>query len=195
MIRNEKKQIERNWNELGKLKVKTKSLAAIIETFLRTQSWQEAYKKIPSQIREMHLNAYQSYVWNECVKELLKAKIEKKQLFSVSYAVGTLLFYKKCPEELRNLSLQTISDEMKKDAVIESIMKRAGISPHQLRVKEETGNFLKSHERKIIVLPENFSHSDPQEDELNKNKYKIKLSFELPKGSYATILTKRLFGH
>ena len=30
-------------------------------------------------------------------------------------------------------------------------------------------------------------------DELNKNRYKINLSFSLPSGSYATIVVKRIF--
>ena len=48
-----------------------------------------------------------------------------------------------------------------------------------------------------IVRPEQFKISEPKLDELNdkgkNNRFKIILSFIIPKGSYATIITKKLF--
>lgn len=50
-----------------------------------------------------------------------------------------------------------------------------------------------THERPALVTPRDFSMTKPAPDELNKNKYKTTLAFTLPKGSYATIITKRIF--
>lgn len=47
--------------------------------------------------------------------------------------------------------------------------------------------------RQLIIMPSNFAISKPFEDELRPNRYKISISFDLPKGSYATIITKKLF--
>lgn len=50
-----------------------------------------------------------------------------------------------------------------------------------------------THERPALVTPREFSMTKPAPDELNTGKYKTTLSFTLPKGSYATIITKRIF--
>lgn len=50
-----------------------------------------------------------------------------------------------------------------------------------------------THERPALVTPREFSMTKPVPDELNTTKYKTTLSFTLPKGSYATIITKRIF--
>ena len=47
-------------------------------------------------------------------------------------------------------------------------------------------------QRPAILLPENFTIDRVAEDELYNNKHKISLSFSLPRGGYATLITKRL---
>jgi tRNA(Glu) U13 pseudouridine synthase TruD len=60
-----------------------------------------------------------------------------------------------------------------------------------------TGNYFKAYKRPIIVKPNDFNISEPIKDEINNNQgrihYSIKTSYFLPKGSYATIITKRIF--
>ena len=83
--------------------------------------------------------------------------------------------------------------------IIDSVLLRQGIRLADLNIESETGSFFKSQARPIIVIPENFLISDPVNDELNamkrSSKFKIEVSFSLPKGSYATIVTKHLFGN
>lgn len=52
--------------------------------------------------------------------------------------------------------------------------------------------YFRSFERKALVIPENLQLLEEGKDELNKARKKIKIEFSLPKGSYATIITKRL---
>ena len=47
-------------------------------------------------------------------------------------------------------------------------------------------------DRELISKIKNLKISDLEKDELNKDRKKITLSFELQKGSYATIVIKRL---
>ncbi|MCX7785690.1 MAG: tRNA pseudouridine(13) synthase TruD [candidate division WOR-3 bacterium] len=54
------------------------------------------------------------------------------------------------------------------------------------------GLFFKPYERKAIVLPKNITITEPMNDDLYPKKYKQTVSFFLPKGSYATILIKRI---
>ncbi|MEK6876205.1 MAG: tRNA pseudouridine(13) synthase TruD [Nanoarchaeota archaeon] len=205
-FKREKKLIAENWNNILSIKVENPSLARVVKEYKKTKSWLEAYKKIPPNLREIMVSAYQSYLWNECIKELLRRTVNKKSLYSISYNIGTLLFYRNLSEEEIKkipLAFKTISEEIKpsnaEKEIMGKVLSKEGVSIQDFGIKKETGNFFKVHERKVLLKPENFSISEPQIDEINdrgrKNTFKIKLSFSLLKGSYATIITKRIFNH
>jgi tRNA pseudouridine13 synthase len=205
-IKDEKRKILAHWNALSSVRVYNKAFAAVIKEYLKTQSWLVAYKRIPAHLREMFVNAYQSYVWNECVKEVMKTVVERKKLYSVEYAIGSLLFYTDLSEqELQRIppAFQTVSDTARfsseEQQVVNQVLSKQGITQADLAIEAETGNFFKTRARPIIIVPENFTIADPTNDELNNKentkRYKIQVNFTLPKGSYATIVTKRLFNH
>ena len=202
----EKKLIAENWSNILSFNAKNPPLAKVINEYKKTGSWLEAYKKIPPNLREIMVSAYQSYLWNECIKELLRRTINKKSLYSIKYGIGALLFYKRSKEEEMKklpLTFKTISEEINPSSlekeIIGKVLSREGMAIQDFNIKKETGNFFKVHERNVMLKPENFNISEPQIDEINdkgrKNTFKIKLSFSLPKGSYATIVTKRIFNH
>ncbi len=205
--KDEKREILANWKNLESLNIKNKFFSDIISEYVKTKSWLVAYKKIPSNLREMFVNAYQSYMWNECVKESLKKIIGKERLYDIDYNIGSLVFYKKIIDaELKKIpaTFQTISSSIEflsdfEKEIIKSVLSKEKIGLMDLDIKEETGNFFKTRERDVILKPDEFKISEIEIDEVNdrenKNNYKIILSFILPKGSYATIITKRLFGH
>ena len=153
-LKKDKREILSKWTELSNANVKNKTLKAIIDEFLKYNDWQKAYMRIPNNIRELHKHAYESYLWNENIKNVIK---NFESTYSIKYNAGTLLFYKKISE-----------NEIKKiPPVIDG--------------------------RNVIVKPINFTISEPFNDELSKNRFKINILFDLPKGSYATIIVKRLF--
>ncbi|MDH7517614.1 MAG: tRNA pseudouridine(13) synthase TruD [Candidatus Thermoplasmatota archaeon] len=75
--KDEKREILANWKKLGHVGVKNRVFADVISEYVKTKSWLASYKKIPSSLREMFVNAYQSYLWNECVKETLRRIVAK----------------------------------------------------------------------------------------------------------------------
>ncbi len=206
-IKDEKRKILANWKSLESINVNNKIFKSVIKEYIKTKSWIKAYKKIPVNLREMFVNAYQSYLWNECIKEALKRIVGKERLYNINYNIGSLLFYKKLIEnEIKNIPMyfQTISPLMKfsskfEEEIIMSILSKENIRLEDLDIENVTGNFFKTRKREIILKPLGFTISEPETDEINfkenKKRHKIKLSFDLPKGSYATIVTKRIFGH
>jgi tRNA pseudouridine13 synthase len=60
------------------------------------------------------------------------------------------------------------------------------------RLKKLPKTFFGKGLREAVVAPSRLE-SSVGEDELNRGRKKWTLSFELPKGSYATVLVKRLF--
>ena len=203
-VKEEKRKIAENWNSLSKVNIKNPVLAAIVNEYAKTRNWLDAYKKIPPNLREMFISAYQSYLWNECIKLLLIKAVNNKCLYSVPYNIGSLLFYKKLSEEELKIipsAFKTISDEMElselEKGIVSKVLSKEGISINDFSIKKATGNFFKAHERAVLVKPSDFRISSCLTDELNckrkNNKFKITVSFSLPKGSYATVITKRIF--
>jgi tRNA pseudouridine13 synthase len=205
-IKDEKRRILAQWQDLTKVRVFTKHLAAVIKEYLRTNDWCAAYRKIPANLREMYVNAYQSYLWNECVKEILKHTVEKKKLFPVEYAVGSLLFYTHLTQhEMTALpkGFPTISEQARfsddEQRIVGRILAKEGVALADFSIEADTGNFFKTRLRELLLLPDEFMVSESAKDDLNSKgnmeRYMIRISFSLPKGSYATIVTKRIFGH
>ena len=203
-IKNEKRLILQNWGNIKKLRIKNRSLAAVIDGYKKSNKWIDAYKRIPQNIREIVISAYQSYLWNECIKKVLIKTINKRKLYGIKYSLGSLIFYKNIDEEeIKNIpdTFKTISEEIKPNdfelEIINRVLEKEGIALGEFNIKKETGNFFKVHERNVLLKPSSFSISEHSIDEINdmgkNNRFKIKLEFSLPKGSYATMITKRLF--
>jgi tRNA pseudouridine13 synthase len=205
-IKNEKRNILSSWDDLSNVRVYNKAFAMVIKEYGKTKDWRAAYRKIPAHLREMFVNAYQSYLWNECVKELLKEVVEKKKLYSVDYAIGALLFYgnlsedemKKIPGTFQTIS-ETVTLSFDEQRIVDRVLTKEGLTLADFAIESETGNFFKTRPRQVLLIPENFTISQPTRDEINSKvntmRHKIQVSFSLPKGSYATLVTKRLFNH
>lgn len=202
--KDEKRCMERHWPSLQNCRLQNKQLLRVKEAYLRNKDWLAAYKAIPASLREMYVNAYQSYLWNECVKEVLKKAVDKKYLYAVPYCIGSLLFYKRIttgeqeriPETFQSISDQLQAEEQEKE-VVTKILAREGLTLSQFAIKEATGNFFKTAKRDMLLHPKEFHYVTPEPDECNsgrnKDRFKITVSFTLQKGSYATMITKRLF--
>jgi tRNA(Glu) U13 pseudouridine synthase TruD len=55
------------------------------------------------------------------------------------------------------------------------------------------GFHLKGEERALIVRPAHLRVRPPEPDGLNRGFSAVRVRFELPRGSYATLIVKRLF--
>ncbi|MGQ9702894.1 MAG: tRNA pseudouridine(13) synthase TruD [bacterium] len=67
------------------------------------------------------------------------------------------------------------------------------LSDFKLNKMRFRGVRFKSFRRRAIIIPEKFTITMPEDDEIYKNKKKILINVFLPSGSYATMLIKRLF--
>ena len=159
-----------------------------------------AIKTIRRDLLEMFINAYQAFLWNETLKGLLE--IEKVETFKRKYRFGDLYFYDGVAEDklkyFQGISITAVSyktqfkDNKIKQAV-EQVLALENKSLKDFKIDLNIkGLFFKPYERNAIVIPEDFIINNAVNDELYPKKLKITLSFALPKGSYATILLKRV---
>ncbi len=167
-------------------------------------SWKLTYRSIPVKLREIFIMAYQSYMWNECIKQFLQNKFEEEDLVKVEYVAGELFFYK------NDLSMQKILNKFPKtfnligrkfefeyfeEQIIKDIIEKENITHLQIKALSKIGSFLKTEKREMIIRPNNLKILEISKDELSTiDKKKVKISFSLTKGSYATLIIKALFG-
>lgn len=157
-----------------------------------------ALKKLPLRMIRIYLNAYQSYLWNETLAEYLR---QKGKLFNeFDYSLGRLVFVVD-PESFAGLEIpmigfdseSTIKDsEMKK--MISNLMGKEKIAFSDFVIRQIPELTLEGSFRKAMAEIVDLKIGKAEKDELNPGKKKVKLSFSLGKGSYATMAVRALIG-
>jgi tRNA pseudouridine13 synthase len=205
-VKNDKRLISAHWPNLEPLSLHNHLLGSLVNEYNRSGDWHRVYEKIPIRLRELFKNAYQSHIWNECIKHLARKIIGEKNLISTPYTAGYLYFYQTLSDELKKAfpkEFPTVSPTLKpsdfEKSVLDKITNQEQISLNDLTKIEKTGTYFSTQYRPIIIKPDKFHANDFNEDEINSDskhpRLKLHLSYDLYKGSYATIVTKSIFGH
>jgi len=206
-VKKYKELVIRNWGKWDKINYFIPGNYGKIIRYLSQKGHGKSFTKALSLIEKnlmiIIIRSYTSYLFNELVNEffLKYQRIYNLKFEKFKYYVGEFLFYRELPDEfLRKINelylpepaydTNVINNEI--NEILNNVLKRENIELSQLKVKKIYGVNVHSKDRKLIVFPENFELLNLEEDELYKNKYKLTLKFFLPKGSYATILIKRL---
>ncbi|OAG26813.1 tRNA pseudouridine(13) synthase TruD [Thermodesulfatator autotrophicus] len=156
------------------------------------RTFKRAFALVDREYLLMLCHAYQAYIWNETVKLYLK-KLGLK-LWPVPYLLGELLFYRDFPEELTeailNQKIPLPSPRLKLDPelkeLMEEVLRREGIEGLEKFRTLAKGATFKTYPREVAIIPQKLKF-----EIVNRNQ--VWLEFFLPKGSYATIVLKRLF--
>ncbi len=141
-------------------------------------------------------NVYQSYLWNEVLKEVLNYL--NLVHFKMPFLWGELYFYKTLPEEklniLKSLKIPFPSPrihledhpELPLKTLYLKVLKKEGFEDLKNLRTFIKGLVFKTYPRPAIIFPQNLSY-----ERVENNSYRIK--FYLEKASFATLLIKRLF--
>jgi len=152
-----------------------------------------AFQRTFKGIREIFFSAYQSYIWNECIKRLVRQN--SKEVFSVDYEAGKLVFPRQWNPGTSLCTFPLIAPDLKSsDANMKVVNEVLTQENMKLSDFSSVEHIFVAREREVVLKPENLLVYPSEKDELNEYKNKIKIEFTLQKGSYATIILKALFG-
>ena len=161
-----------------------------------------AFLRTDPRWRGLQVFAYQSWLWNEGVKQYLREVVGIARLVSIRYQAGTLLFPRALdPGQSRRLGRATFpllapgtrfDDPVVEKAAL-SVLRREEMSLASLQVPGAPQIHFDPEERPLLVVPGKLVVGEPSPDELNKGHLKVNVAFTLPPGSYATLVVKRLF--
>jgi tRNA pseudouridine13 synthase len=160
----------------------------------------EVLNAIPREELSMCFSAYQSFLWNEVARAVIKKKADGP-LVTVEGDAGDYLFYLTLSNGVlhyfERLSIPTAAhntampDDITAD-IYEQLLESRGVKKPMFNKMKIRRAFFKANSRPLIVRPEGLT-AQALTDELNSGKSKAVLTFTLPRGSYATMLLKRLF--
>lgn len=165
----------------------------------RPKEFKRALHHIPEEEVGMSYAAFQSHLWNETLRRLVRKKCPV--CVHVPGRESGYLFWNDLDAETHSyfasLDIPTAAAKMNfadalSQSLFEDVLKEKELSPGAFRTKALRRVYFRSFLRKALVIPEEFRvlFSGPDERHPGKNKWTI--SFSLPRGSYGTMLVKRL---
>ena len=83
------------------------------------------------------------------------------------------------------------NDRMVYPDLLDAVLQEEKIELREIRVKYPRDSFFSKSMRRVLIRPAGLTCS-VADDDLHERRKKMTLSFDLPRGSYATILVKRL---
>ena len=152
-----------------------------------------AFTYVKSQLRLIHLYAWQSHIWNRAVAAYVEEVTQPKDRFVVPSSEGNLVFARgELPVDpgtngmfrLPGPGLEDVKDRRQHD-LLTLALRREGLEPHEFRIEGVSGFQLKGEDRPLVVRPRHLkSHTEPSG--------RVVVEFELPRGAYATLVMARL---
>jgi tRNA pseudouridine13 synthase len=165
----------------------------------RPKAYIEALQVIPREELSLLFSAYQSFLFNELLRRILHDL--GLDLAAVSGVAGPYLFYRRLERKelayLEPLFLPLAAGRMgfpddRSEQLFAAILEERGIKHGSFNIRKVRQAFFKSTPRNAIVFPGDFRLQPAEPDDLYPGKHKIRLFFKLPRGSYGTMLIKRL---
>jgi tRNA pseudouridine13 synthase len=148
----------------------------------------------------LYFSAFQSHLWNLILARWLEAQAEPGELVPVDLKLGTFPIPRgmepRRVEALGRTSLPLPSarsplPQGPLGGVIEGVLDSFHLGWKDLRIKHLKDIFFSKGSRPCLFFPKEV-RAETEADALHPGRRALRLRFELPKGSYATILVKRI---
>ena len=164
------------------------------------QDFRGAVSRLRPELRGLYLSAYQSHLWNRMLACWIGDHCRSEQVLPVALKLGVLPMWRRLDtaqrQELRTLTLPLPSARVpmaddERGRLLRGVLAEEGLEPSQMKVKGIREMFFSKGERPALCLPVHLD-VETSPDELHVGYEKLHLGFELPRGSYATLIVKRL---
>ncbi len=146
-----------------------------------------AFHRLPRKLRQLFINAYQSYLFNRFLSQRFQDNMQLKKPLKEDYKL-----------KLNNenyLALPLIGYKLgpstgKQGEIEKKILEEEGVEPHNFRVSSMPEISSKGGLRTALTQLINFNIEKPARNNHNPSTKIIRLNFTLRKGSYATIVLR-----
>jgi tRNA pseudouridine13 synthase len=160
-----------------------------------------AIVRLRPELRGLYLSAYQSHLWNRILARWLETQVPADDLRSVPLRLGPVpMPTRLSPEALASLMqasvpLPSSRSKLPEDdplrPIVDAVLAEDALTIAEMQIKGVREMFFSKGDRPAHILPARLRWSFG-DDETRPGKSKLQLSFELPRGSYATLIVKRI---
>jgi tRNA pseudouridine13 synthase len=202
-VKAQKALVREYWGRWAEAKARLdRSSTRSIVTYLvdHPTDFRGAFARLKRELRSLYFSAFQSHLWNLMLSRLIERNTRADQRTMVDLKVGMLVFpHGLEPAQRSHLaatslplpSARTPMPERDLGEIISDVLSPFQMTWRDLRVRHLNDVFLSKGSRAAMVLPQALEVLR-RDDELHPGRYALRLAFELGKGSYATILIKRI---
>jgi tRNA pseudouridine13 synthase len=200
----EKAVLRTHWGDWAALREKLPrgpTLQLVDYLFHHPGDFRGAATRLRPELRGLYLSAYQSHLWNHMLARWIEERCRPEQLVRVALKLGTLPMGRHLDDDQRrdfaDLTLPLPSARLKIDptdpraGLVQAVLAEEGLELKQMQVKGVRELFFSKGERPALCRPTNLEAARA-DDELNAGREKLTLGFDLPRGSYATLVIKRI---
>jgi tRNA pseudouridine13 synthase len=200
----EKAVLRESWGDWAAAKAKLpKGHARSLVDYLvhHPGDFKGAVARLRPELQGLYLSAYQSYLWNRMLAAWLTRNFGAENLAAVELKLGRVPVPLRVPDDKRaeweGLMLPLPSARLKPDpsaawsGIVDEVLRDEGLTLGDLRVKGVQKPFFSKGDRAGCVRPAGLAH-EAAADDRNSGRKKLTLIFDLPRGSYATMLVKRV---
>ncbi len=200
----EKALIKEHWNDWPTLKSKlSKSHARSLVDYLvhHPTDFRGTAARLRPDLGGLYLAAYQSHVWNKLLAKWLTTNLPATDLRHVELKLGEFPIPRQfSPEQLqvwKTLSLPLASARLKPKGdetwlpMLNEVLAEEGFPLEEMKIRGLQKPFFSRGDRSAAITVTGMN-AEVLPDEEHKHREKVILKFELPRGSYATMIIKSL---
>lgn len=196
-----KATLRQHWNDWPTCKAQLpRSHARSIVDYLivHPQDYRGAIARLRPELLSLYLAAYQSDLWNRILCRWLAQCFAPADLATLRLKHRTLLAPRRSLAHPCTLTFPLPSARVKPGPeyadwlpLAEEVLREDGLTLAQMQVKGLRKPYFAKGDRFAFVSPDHLTLTQ-EADDLHPGRLKCHLHFDLPRGSYATILIKRL---
>ena len=196
---------KQKWSELADSYEKQHSSERAMAGWLVTQpnDYAGALRSLHKKVRMLYIHAYQSALFNKALSSTIKSGGKSKIIINKeSLAVDAVAdlsakdadsFVSVSQANLTLPGYETKLTSSAYDKKLKALLKEDNVKLADFKTPRTPALASPGGTRPASVQASKLKIGRLQKDELNEGKKKVKVSFELPKGAYATLLAKILF--
>ena len=197
----EKAILRRHWGDWRLCRQMLARNRIVDYLFANPGDFRGALERLPPDMRTLYLSAYQSHLWNRMLADWLRDHVAAKNLTMIALRLGELPMPRRVDpalaDKLRVLALPLhsarthLDDDDPRKPYYEGTLKEEEITQEQFKLKGFRALFFSKGERAAWCFPNDLDARDAPDEE-HPRKQKLTLRFDLPRGSYATLVVKRI---
>lgn len=200
----EKAALLRHWGDWAACKdALPRGHARSLADYLRLHpgDYKGAVARLRPELRGLYLSAYQSHLWNRMLARWLEGNVPAAALRRVALRTGAVPFHGDAGPEvlsrLHALSLPLPSARWRPGPgddrlpLVEAVLAEEGLTLDRMQVRGVRDLFFSRGERPASSQPVGLTHAWSA-DELHPGRDALRLAFDLPRGSYATLVVKAI---